>query len=137
MKKSGNILQEEFDDFWNTNVLRDEILNENSKYIIAKNENGEILGFAGIFINVDFAEVMNIVVRKKFRNQGIGKKLLEKLISLCQEIGAESLKLEVNEKNKIAIKLYENIGFNIVGRRKKYYNNLDDAILMDMMLKKL
>ena len=76
--KFGNILQDEFDNFWNTNILKQEILNKSCKYIVSKLENGEIVGFAGILINVDVVEIMNIVVKKSYRNQGIGKKLLEK-----------------------------------------------------------
>ena len=37
---------------------------------------------------------------------------------------------EVNEKNINAIKLYEKFGFKKIGLRKKYYNNIDNAILM-------
>lgn len=34
--KFGNILQVEFDNFWNTNILKEEILNKSCKYIVAK-----------------------------------------------------------------------------------------------------
>lgn len=36
--KFGNILQVEFDNFWNTNILKEEILNKSCKYIVAKSD---------------------------------------------------------------------------------------------------
>ena len=49
----------------------------------------------------------------------------------------EVISLEVNEKNIIAINLYKNFGFEKVGRRKKYYNGIDDAIIMTKKIKNL
>ena len=78
---------------------------------------------------------MNIVVKKKFRCNGIGKKLLESLINLSKETNLDSLILEVNWKNEPAINLYKKSGFKRIGTRKKYYNNVDDAIIMKLDLK--
>ena len=58
-----------FDDFWNYNILKDELLAENSKYIIALSNN-EIVGFAGIKILLDEADIMNIVTKKIYKKQG-------------------------------------------------------------------
>ncbi len=111
VEKIGNILQNEFDDFWNTNILRSEILSENHKYIVAKSDSGEILGFAGILINVDVVEIMNIVVKKKYRKQGIGESLLLELIEISKKTNLEYINLEVNELNLPAINLYKKLGF--------------------------
>ena len=108
--------------------------NWNSKYIIARSNSGTILGFAGILINLDYAEVMNIVVRKRYRKQGIGEQLLGRLIEMTKDAGLDKIHLEVNCTNIPAISLYEKNGFMKVGVRPKYYNNTDDAILMDKNL---
>ena len=76
-------LNSDFDDFWNANLLKDELLKENRRYIVYKQDD-EILGFGGITIILDEAELMNIVVRKDKRNQGIGHELLQKLIEICK-----------------------------------------------------
>jgi len=89
------------------------------------------LGFAGVLINLDYAEVMNIVVRKAFRYRGTGQMLLDELINLTKQAGLNKIHLEVNCTNIPAINLYEKNGFKKVGVRPKYYNNTDDAILMD------
>lgn len=119
----------EFDDFWKPQNLKSELQNVSSKYIVAK-ENGEIVGFAGIWYSVDDAHITNIVVRKSYRNKGIGSLLLEKLIELAKP--KTSLTLEVNTKNEIAQKLYLKYGFKNLGIRKKYYDGIEDAYIMTL-----
>lgn len=119
----------EFDDFWKPQNLKSELQNVSSKYIVAK-ENGEIVGFAGIWYSVDDAHITNIVVRKSYRNKGIGSLLLEKLIELAKT--KTSLTLEVNTKNEIAQKLYLKYGFKNLGIRKKYYDGIEDAYIMTL-----
>jgi ribosomal-protein-alanine N-acetyltransferase len=128
-----NVLQDEFDEFWNANILKSELENPNTKYIVAK-DGKEIVGFAGILILPDIIEVMNIVVKKNKRRMGIGKKLLEELINIAKLAGLETLSLEVNYKNLPAKFLYESFGFKTVRIRKKYYNGIDDAIIMNLKL---
>lgn len=132
LNKIKDILLTDFDDFWNYNILKSEIENPRSRYIVAK-QNKEILGFAGIIDTYDQMEITNIVVRKDYRNQGIGNLLLKELINLSKDKNV--IYLEVNSKNINAIKLYEKNGFKKCGLRKKYYNNTDDAILMELKLK--
>lgn len=101
-------LKSDFDDFWNENILEEELKNKNRIYIAAKNlESKEIVGFCGISKILDEAEVMNIVVKKNKRGQGIGKALMEKIINISKEMKIKVLKLEVNEKNVVAINLYK------------------------------
>lgn len=123
----------EFDDFWTFNILEQEFKNENTTYIVAK-ENDLVVGFAGLLMIVDEANIMNIVTKKDKRNSGIGTLLLKKLIELAREKNSTSITLEVNEKNIPAINLYKKLQFKEVGVRKKYYDNTDSAILMTLYL---
>lgn len=127
------ILNSDFDDFWSTEVLKSELNNENSFYIVAK-YNDEIIGFSGIWKSIDDIHITNIVVKKDFRKNGIGTLLLQKLISLTNQFHYKELTLEVNSSNIPAIKLYSKFGFKKLGIRKKYYNNTDDAIIMTLYL---
>ena len=122
-------LEEKFDKFWTYGILKSEIANINSRYIVAKCKD-EVVGFAGFIIIVDEANIMNIVTKKEKRKQGIGSLLLKKLISISKELGATSITLEVNCNNIPAINLYKKFDFQAVGIRKKYYNNTDDALIM-------
>ena len=127
-----DILNLEFDDFWNYNILKQELLNENSIYLVAKNSEGLILGFSGVQFILDEADITNIVTRKSFRNKGIGSKLLENLIIASKEKNMSSITLEVNENNIYAISLYKKFNFETTGLRKKYYNGTDNAIIMKL-----
>ncbi len=127
------ILISDFDDFWSFSTLKEEVENENSSYIIGK-INNEIIGFAGLKKIFDQADIMNIVIKKTYRNQGIGTLLLENLILLAKDLNISTLFLEVNEQNKPAIHLYEKLGFKKLGVRKKYYNN-NNGIIMKKNLK--
>ena len=129
LEQMKNTLYSDFDNFWSYNVLKQELENPNTTYIIAK-ENNEVLGFAGISVCLDEATLNNIVVKKSHRNRGIGGELLESLIELCSELHMKSFTLEVNVENEVAIHLYEKFGFKNLGIRKKYYNNSHDAFIM-------
>ena len=131
-----SILLEEFDDFWSSNILKEEIKNETRSFIVAK-ENKKILGFAGISVaSGEIEELMNIVVKKNKRRCGIGKKLLEEIIKISCKTNLKILELEVRSTNFSAIKLYESFGFEKIGVRKKYYQMKDDAIIMSLKLNK-
>jgi len=122
-------LKEDFDEFWGASILKSELENENSKYIVAK-ESGEIVGFGGIWFSPVDAQITNIVVKKQARKRGIGSLLLEKLIEIAKQSEKDNISLEVNEKNIEAIKLYEKYNFKILGIRKNYYNGKENAIIM-------
>lgn len=136
LDKISNNLHFDFDDFWNYNVFKSELENENSIYIVAKIDN-EIIGFAGIWISIDEAHITNIVTKKKYRNKGIGTLLLENLINISLSLSLTSITLEVKESNTYAIKLYEKFNFKNLGIRKKYYNNIENAIIMTKTLKEM
>lgn len=127
------ILSSDFDDFWSSDTLRNELNNSNSHYIVAK-QNENIVGFAGIWKSVDDIHITNIVVKKDFRKNGIGSLLLQKLILLTKSLEYKQLTLEVNSSNIPAIQLYSKFGFKNLGIRKKYYNNTDDAIIMTLYI---
>ena len=97
-------------------------------------QNNEIVGFAGIINIIDEINIMNIVVRKDKRGLKIGSRLLEEIFKIAKQLKAKTITLEVNEKNLPAIKLYQKYGFKQIGLRKKYYNNVDDALLLETAL---
>lgn len=135
LEEIKNTLQTDFDDFWNFEIFKEELVNNNSSYLVLRYDN-DIVCFGGIKIILDEANVMDIVTKKDKRNQGFAKFLLNELITLSEEKNCSSITLEVRENNLPAICLYESFNFEEVGRRKKYYKNGDTAILMTLKLKK-
>ncbi len=119
----------EYDEFWNEKILMDEFQNENSEYFVLVNEE-KIIGFAGLWFNIDEAHIMNIAVKNEYRKKGFGTKLLEFLIIKAKEKNKTCITLEVRDDNIPAILLYEKFNFEKIGIRKKYYNAENDAIIM-------
>lgn len=128
LEEIKDILVSDFDDFWTYSILKDELNCSSSHYIVAKSNN-EIVGFCGIKVVLDSADIMNIVVKKDFRNLGIGTALLNEIIALCSSLNLSSITLEVRKDNEYAISLYKNFDFETLGVRKKYYNGIDGFIM--------
>ena len=124
-----DFLISDFDDFWTFNILKEELECKNSYFIIVKDENSQILGFAGFKVIVDEADIMNIVVKKDFRNNGIGHFLLENLISYAKHLNLNIITLEVSENNLPAISLYKKFNFQKLGIRKNYYDGIDGFVM--------
>ena len=125
----SQILYSDFDNFWTVETFKQELENPNTYYVVAKIDS-EIVGFGGIYQILNEMQLNYIVTKKEKRNLGIASQILDNLISFANNKNIEYITLEVNEKNTNAIKLYEKFGFKQIGLRKKYYNNIDNAILM-------
>lgn len=68
LEKIKDILESDFDNFWNYSIFKSELNNLNSKYFIIKNNN-EIIGFIGILIVLDVADITNLVIKKIYRGK--------------------------------------------------------------------
>ena len=93
-------------------------------------ENNELIGYLEYSLIYDRMEVDNFYVSEKYRNKGIGTKLLAHLVSLAITYRVINITLEVRKSNDIAINLYKKFGFREVALRKNYYQN-EDGILME------
>ena len=87
----------------------------------------------------DVAEVISLAVGPKYRRRGLGEGLMDVAIDDLLERGIKTLHLEVDEQNVAAVKLYENLGFNVVGTREAYYRHgrgekATSALLMSLQL---
>ena len=90
-----------------------------------------IVGFSGFWMMVGEAHIIAIGVRNGYRQLGIGEGLLIVTIELAQILNANVVTLEVRASNKIAQELYTKYGFQVTGRRLKYYSSDgEDAIIM-------
>ena len=134
LKSIKNVLASDFDNFWSYDVLEEELECDNSYVIVAKADENTIVGFAGLKVILDEADIMNIVVKKDFRHNGIGSVLLENLINYSKDLNLKTITLEVNENNLSAIRLYDKFSFYKLGIRKNYYDGKSDAIIMSKKL---
>ena len=112
--------------FGNTNDLR-KILESESEYIVGHYENEELVAFLYYSKSFDTIDIIDIVVDEPYRRRGIATELIRHVVNNYGDIN--TLFLEVNEKNRSAIKAYEKNGFEVISRRKNYYGK-DDALIM-------
>lgn len=107
---------------WSEKVVRETVADELSVlYLLC--EGDAILGYGGLKMALDTAEVYNIVVDAPYRRRGYGGRILDKLVSVAVEKGGREMLLEVNEHNEAAINLYAAHGFKILHMRKHYYRS--------------
>jgi len=101
--------------------LNEALVGQNQWLLFAQNNNS-LVGMIGAFIKEDSTvpEVIAVYVIKEWRGQGIGKLLLDKLITtIKQNQSINKLHLEVNCNQLAAINLYKSCGFSIIGKSKK------------------
>lgn len=95
-------------------------------------EQNIILAYGLVSIAVNEAHILNLCVSPDAQGQGLGKRMLNKLIQLAEERQADSIFLEVRESNLVALNLYDQHGFNRIGLRKNYYpleDGREDALV--------
>ncbi len=96
---------------------------------------GAPLGLALGRVAAGEAEVLTLGVRPAARRLGLGRALVDALVSRAAALGVRKVFLEVAEDNKDARKLYLAAGFREVGRRGGYYRRPTggvDAVIMQL-----
>jgi ribosomal-protein-alanine N-acetyltransferase len=90
-----------------------------------------IVGYGGLWLNVDEGHVTTIAVAPEYRGRGIGELLLNGLIDQALTLNTDMLTLEVRVSNIVAQQLYLKYGFRPSGTRPRYYtDNSEDALIM-------
>ena len=108
----------------------------NRYYIAAEGPDGELLGWAGVLVVAETAEIMTVGVVPKARGVGTGRQLLDDLLAEAVDRGATEAFLEVRADNEAARALYRTAGFDEVGIRRGYYaGGRVDAVTMRKALK--
>ncbi|MER2030938.1 MAG: ribosomal protein S18-alanine N-acetyltransferase [Solibacillus sp.] len=105
--------------------------NQFAHYLVAEDEYGEIIGFCGIWLVIDAAQITNVAVIQSVRGQGIGETLMREAMRVAKEANTDVMSLEVRVTNTVAQNLYRKLGFQDGGLRKGYYtDNQEDALVM-------
>lgn len=124
INKLGLVL---YDNFINIYDVENYILNDYYQVLTYKDETTK--GFLIAYNNIDYIELLVIVVDPNYRRLNIGFKLMNYLIDNSDK----DILLEVASTNDSAIRLYEKCGFKKIGIREKYYKNSDDAYIMKLV----
>ncbi len=131
IEEAVKLEKECFSSPWSKNGFKCAIEEGLSYFICARNENGDFLGYAGMYSAADEGYIYNIAVRTKYRSNGVGTALLKKLLEYAGGRGLSFLSLEVRKSNINAIKFYEKLRFKELGIRKDFYDfPKEDAVIM-------
>lgn len=120
-----------FSDPWSENLFMQEILVSEYAHFYVLTVEDRVMGYGGVWVFLDESHVVNIAVDPQEQGKGYGRALMEQLISYSMSHGYVNMTLEVREHNESAIALYESMGFEVKGRRPKYYvADGEDALIM-------
>ncbi len=116
---------------WSRAMFAEELDNALSAYLVALDEAGTVVGYAGLQVILDEGTILNIAVHPDARRRGIASQLLQVFLNFAEGNHLAFLTLEVRASNYDAIALYGSRGFREVGRRKNYYEHpREDALIM-------
>ena len=119
------------EDPWSPFMLADELSSPASRYWIAMDEAGVPIGYGGVKVGGDQADVMTIGVAPRARGRGVGRAILDALLEWARQAGAVEIFLDVRPSNEGAIALYNSRGFVEIGRRPRYFRNpVEEAVEM-------
>ncbi len=114
---------------WGQNGFEAEEKNRHSVTLAAE-EGGAVAGFINFWILRPQVQLNTLAVGKDFLRRGTASALIGKMLEYAAKNLCREIDLEVNENNAGAIALYRRRGFEVVGKRPKFYNNTDAALLM-------
>lgn len=93
----------------------------------------KLVGYCGLHLVVDEGHITNVAVLPEYRRQGLARVLIDIMLRCDLRL----FTLEVRVSNAAAIALYEQFGFEVLGRRKGYYDQpKEDALIMTKMVNK-
>ncbi|MCH5146470.1 MAG: ribosomal protein S18-alanine N-acetyltransferase [Clostridiales bacterium] len=117
------------DEPWSFQMLVSSFESDTFHGVLAE-DGGEIIGYGGITVSCDTADIANVAVTEAFRHSGVGSSILSELLSVAKSQGAQKVFLEVRVSNATAMSLYLKNGFKGVHARTRYYSNGEDCIVM-------
>lgn len=119
---------------WSEQSLKSDLASATAHLWVAE-QAGQVVGYIACYQGGDIAQINNLAVLPEARRQGTGRLLIEALLNWASTAGITAVDLEVRPSNQAARSLYEACGFEVVGRRPRYYaDNGEDA---NIMLKKI
>ena len=120
---------------WTRGNFSDSLNSGYSAWVLEDNEH--IIGYALLMLVMDEAHLLNLSIAKVYQKQGLGRYLLEHMLTIAKSHKAANMFLEVRPSNISAIALYENMGFSEMAVRRGYYpakEGREDAVLMGLAL---
>ncbi|MGB0102414.1 MAG: GNAT family N-acetyltransferase [Nocardioides sp.] len=122
-------------DAWSESLVGEGILGRlpTIRYLVAEVEGDHgprVVGHAAASVVADIAELQRIAVDPAHRRTGLASALLDAVVALSRDAGADRLLLEVREDNAGALAFYAARGFVEIDRRRRYYRDGATAVVL-------
>ncbi len=129
LPKILQLYKDNFADGWNKAML-ESAFDTNRFIALGAFENQNLIGLITCSMAIDDADIEGVVVAKEFRLKGYAQILLTELENLLNEKDVKKIFLEVRESNIPARTLYQKNGYKEINKRKKYYSDGENAVIM-------
>ena len=116
---------------WTIDGYQRELDSPNSTLLrLSLEDEQELVGIGCFWAILEEAHITVLAIHPHYRGQGLGQLLLFRLLQNASQQKLERATLEVRESNQAALSLYQKFGFKLAGRRKRYYQKGEDALIL-------
>jgi ribosomal-protein-alanine N-acetyltransferase len=91
-----------------------------------------VVGYAGFWSVAGEMHITTMAVDPHFQRRGISRQLIDHCFEMAHSLGCTEATLEVRASNVAAQRLYASYGFVLAGRRRRYYADGEDALIMTL-----
>ncbi len=114
--------------WWSAQQYAEELAKASTLFV-GFSQASHLLSMAAAWLICDEAHIVVLAVHPQHRRQGLGRRTLHYLLHQLPP-SIRHATLEVRAQNTIALHLYQSLGFQILGRRRHYYQQPDDDALI-------
>lgn len=114
---------------WNYKMFVSSFESENFIGIVSS-DGDEVIGYGGVTVAADCADLGTIAVTEPYRNSGVATAIMDELLSVAKQMGVKKIFLEVRVSNAAAMSLYLKHGFKGTYARPRYYPDGEDCLVM-------
>ena len=110
--------------------FENEMAREWTRLVVARDDRNDILGYINYWVVAGEVHIHSIATHPDRRRGGIGAILLAHALDEGRGAGCHLATLEVRRGNRPALTLYEGAGFVVIHVRARYYDDGEDALVM-------
>lgn len=116
-------------DAWSESAVASD-LDAPGRLVLVGERDDAVVGYAVTALSGEVADLQRIAVAPDHQRTGVAAALLAQAVSTAQQEGAGRMLLEVSTTNTAALGLYAAAGFTAIDRRRRYYRDATDAVVM-------
>jgi [ribosomal protein S18]-alanine N-acetyltransferase len=125
---------EVFPDPWPAHLYMQEVGQPLRFQRVVYTEDGYLAAYLFACWQVDELHVLKVATHPLHEGKGLATSLMAEARVEAERASARGVVLEVRPSNRRAIRLYRHLGYDVVGRRPRYYADGEDALVMTLQL---